>query len=768
MSVEEIRIDKLFDAKAYSILKTFTLSGGNTGFSIPLYQRIYRWGEDAINRLVLSIIEGISALRYDPNSISFIGTIICVDETKTKPGFDGRVLSIVDGQQRLTTISLLCCLLHQKLNRDMNLIINAEISDLFKTEYKIISKKLLAPIAGTYDDFGSGYENHFPKIIRDKVDDWNIDEREYSSPVSNYIFQYIKHLYKNDNDAFEFNPLKEDEPHQYFSRNIDILNCSLDEVFCGLFETQSEDTVENISMPTYEDLTGNERFKNALLPHLEFNSENKKLIKKNEAERELINGLLNLFSFANFLLDRVALTSVIATDDKYAFDIFEALNTTGEPLTAIETLKPFVVIAEDENKPIEGGYFRSKSKVIFDNIEQYLDNKEFPEAKHKQKESSEIVISFALLYDGKKESGHLGAQRNYLRSRYEALTYTNKCKFMATLDNFVDYKRKFWIADNLNKQLINNIDREIILFCLDFIRSMKNTMAIPPLARYHAESVANNINDYFEAVKSVTAFLVIWRAYFGATASIDSKYRELMTNGCKSITGSKPVCHGKAFKNALPSINELKINLKKFLEDKNLLDKNTWIEGVIECPMYDKCRLVAKFMLLVSAHNTGLKNDSVFLLEKERHGAHKQYISLNQWRSDDYKTLEHVAPQKPENKEDWDKKIYQMSLLGTVGNLTLLPEKENSTVGNYGWDRKKIYYKAFSEEKLSNIDNYIAEAKELGVDFGKKTIQMIKSGACLPTISYIANVENWTAEVIQQRSKNIAELVWDEIITWLD
>ena len=109
-----------------------------------------------------------------------------------------------------------------------------------------------------------------------------------------------------------------------------------------------------------------------------------------------------------------------------------------------------------------------------------------------------------------------------------------------------------------------------------------------------------------------------------------------------------------------------------------------------------------------------------------------------------------------------------MSLLGTVGNLTLLPEKENSTVGNYGWDRKKIYYKAFSEEKLSNIDNYIAEAKELGVDFGKKTIQMIKSGACLPTISYIANVENWTAEVIQQRSKNIAELVWDEIITWLD
>ena len=41
-----------------------------------------------------------------------------------------------------------------------------------------------------------------------------------------------------------------------------------------------------------------------------------------------------LVFFSRFWLDRISVVYVIAANDNYAFDIFDALNTTGEPLTA--------------------------------------------------------------------------------------------------------------------------------------------------------------------------------------------------------------------------------------------------------------------------------------------------------------------------------------------------------------------------------------------------------------------------------------------------
>ena len=47
-------------------------------------------------------------------SYTFLGTIILVVE-KSEPSFDGNSLSVVDGQQRLTTLILLCCVLIEEL-----------------------------------------------------------------------------------------------------------------------------------------------------------------------------------------------------------------------------------------------------------------------------------------------------------------------------------------------------------------------------------------------------------------------------------------------------------------------------------------------------------------------------------------------------------------------------------------------------------------------------------------------------------------------------
>ena len=45
-------------------------------------------------------------------------------------------------------------------------------------------------------------------------------------------------------------------------------------------------------------------------------------------------------------MNRVQVVVVSASKEEYAFDMFESLNTTGEPLTAFETFRPRVIEIE--------------------------------------------------------------------------------------------------------------------------------------------------------------------------------------------------------------------------------------------------------------------------------------------------------------------------------------------------------------------------------------------------------------------------------------
>ncbi|MEN0003943.1 MAG: DUF262 domain-containing protein, partial [Bacteroidota bacterium] len=108
--------DSVFDAEAMSLLELYRCEGGVAGFKIPIYQRPYDWDKDNIERLFEDISSGLRWRATNPNSLSFLGTIIVLDEEKKELSFDGRSLSVIDGQQRLTTISLIACLLWDELH----------------------------------------------------------------------------------------------------------------------------------------------------------------------------------------------------------------------------------------------------------------------------------------------------------------------------------------------------------------------------------------------------------------------------------------------------------------------------------------------------------------------------------------------------------------------------------------------------------------------------------------------------------------------------
>lgn len=75
-----------------------SLNGNQPVFDIPEYQRPYIWNKDEWEKLFSDITES-DYLGY------FVGTIICVDNG-TSPNNDYTVYEVVDGQQRLTTLSL--------------------------------------------------------------------------------------------------------------------------------------------------------------------------------------------------------------------------------------------------------------------------------------------------------------------------------------------------------------------------------------------------------------------------------------------------------------------------------------------------------------------------------------------------------------------------------------------------------------------------------------------------------------------------------------
>ena len=81
--------------------------GAREHFHVPKYQREYTWSKGEWDQLLDDIQDN------DPGY--FMGSIICVNDNPELPPGDELVYEVVDGQQRLTTLSLLLAAIHSKL-----------------------------------------------------------------------------------------------------------------------------------------------------------------------------------------------------------------------------------------------------------------------------------------------------------------------------------------------------------------------------------------------------------------------------------------------------------------------------------------------------------------------------------------------------------------------------------------------------------------------------------------------------------------------------
>jgi alkylated DNA nucleotide flippase Atl1 len=88
-------------------------------FRVPLYQRHYRWRTDQQEDLWQDILEQYHSLAGEGNSVPrhFIGSVVAV-ERDPDPLHDFRNFRIVDGQQRLTTLSVAIAALRDVASKD--------------------------------------------------------------------------------------------------------------------------------------------------------------------------------------------------------------------------------------------------------------------------------------------------------------------------------------------------------------------------------------------------------------------------------------------------------------------------------------------------------------------------------------------------------------------------------------------------------------------------------------------------------------------------
>ena len=89
---------------------------GKKQYQVPLYQRVYSWQNKQLDQLWDDILELVATRRVAPGASHFIGSLVLA----TSPDFNAVGVSkllVVDGQQRLTTLTLLLAALRDHLTK---------------------------------------------------------------------------------------------------------------------------------------------------------------------------------------------------------------------------------------------------------------------------------------------------------------------------------------------------------------------------------------------------------------------------------------------------------------------------------------------------------------------------------------------------------------------------------------------------------------------------------------------------------------------------
>jgi uncharacterized protein with ParB-like and HNH nuclease domain len=195
-------------ASKLSLAELLKIEGNIEHYHIPKYQREYVWGKTEWETLINDINEN------DPDY--FIGSVIVVAYSDARPGAE-KIYQVVDGQQRLTTLTLLLSAIYRKF-KIIESAIDRDDEDLvseLQVKLNSIQRKLIYRKKSAYNDEPGGFmDNKQVCFLRVQPSTQNNNLADYK-----YIFKECG-LLKDADTPKNFGNRRFARAYQYFLEEI--------------------------------------------------------------------------------------------------------------------------------------------------------------------------------------------------------------------------------------------------------------------------------------------------------------------------------------------------------------------------------------------------------------------------------------------------------------------------------------------------------------------------------------------------------------------
>ena len=763
-----IDLHKEYNSSGESVQDLFDST--EEGFFVPLYQREYTWEEDNITQLFDDLISGTRALSDDTNATTFLGTTILTalsNKTQTVKDHEVRaqptgVQIVIDGQQRISTLALLSIQITVKLRALLQHLPDQRPYVDLKNAGDESEKRLnrLYTI-----EIGKGANPTLkPKIIRAREDRWTYDgsDNAYGSPVAHYIATFIRTA--NPETALAS---IDANAGTRVRGNIILMGKLLQ----GVCDAHIPHTSMYDQFPVGPRITVSQMQDYVL----GFFDEDVRAV-VDIAETDKLNrdyyasAVYQLLLFAYYLLRRCGVNRLQPMHEEWGFDMFQALNATGTPLTVLETFLPQVMQAE---RAEQNEWDRTPSRESMNEIQELFDVTTTNEQKNLR--TNELLGAFALCYTGEKIGNKFSDQRKWLTQVYQERLpeiegkreLIERLARTANFFYFAWYLEESAVANRING-LEQHAEGELASLLVRYLKDASSRLSAPILARFYsqARSGQSTFCEFVESAKACAAFFTLWRSA-NSTSGLDSIYRRYFGGSEAPVKVHEH--NWKAVPGPVTS-NSLKRYFRDVLSNRGISDRNDWITASSRFLLYTELKTVCRFVLFVASHDRVADSANPGLTNPGTTGS-CTLLKLDRWTARAHKTLEHVCPQSPPSDHTWDRAIYTGGLVNQVGNLMLLPLELNEYVENKDWSVKYLYYCHVGERDRTKLAEISAAAGRRGIVLKKRATNALTKAEYNCAVEPILSVGAtglWDASLVERRTRQIKELAWDILNSWLE
>ena len=669
---------------------------------------------------------------------------------------------MVDGQQRISTIGLLAIQITEKLktlsaslpNEHPYSILTSQCSDTIDTLEKLYSVEVKR----------DSQPPNKPKIIRQDQDRWtyNGDDDFYVSPVSCYVAHYIR-----ERDSALARTSIHDTAGTRVIKNTDLIAKWLT-CFCGT-EERDDGLVELDQQLLSNDAITTDRIQQHILGYVDHDlramltGENGS-IPVNEA-----TCTYRVLLLSYYLLRRCGINRLQLSREEWGFDLFQSLNATGTPLTALETFLPQIMQAES-SAGVE--WSEAPSHKSFDTIADLFEDVTNDVAKTSR--TNELLRSFALVLKGCKLSNKFSVQRRWITREYEQNRSSISAKrvFLQHMAHVAQFFRLGWYMENyVDEDYIPSLEEHhegaLSSFLVQYLKDANSRMSAPILARFYSQAIreSDQLSEFVRATQVCAAFFTLWRSA-RSTSGLDNIYRRFFTGSTSPVH----VAASNWMEAPTPiSADSLRDYLSGALLEAGIGSKNDWMQASAQVLRFTEVQKICRFILFVSGHDR-VADETAPGLTKEGTQNVFPMLSRKQWNATDHKSLEHVAPRRPPSEHGWDQEIYTDSKVDDIGNLLLVPPQVNSNLSNKEWQVKFLHYAHIGKRTAEDVESLTSQAESRGIVLSKQAVRALGRASFSGTIEPILTVGidgQWDAELIDRRSQQIKDVAWSKLSSWL-